>query len=123
MIFGFVIMMIGENWMIELVNVMMEIWNLIIGLYIGEIVGLIIWLFFMGFVGEVLLFGGKLLVRGEVWCFWFDFNVLFSVVLIVKSSFLGVGLVSGYECMMWLVGDWVYYGCELLDCIVFYCDE
>jgi hypothetical protein len=123
LILGSVTMTIGENRTTELVNAMTEIWNLTIGSYTGETVGPTIRLFPTGLVGEALLPGGKSPARGEVWRLWPDLNASSPAVPTAKPSLPGAGLVSGHECMTWSVGDWVHYGREPLDRIVFYRDE
>jgi actin-related protein 6 len=97
-----------------------QIWTMILGEYTGNAIGPTVRLFPTAIETERLLPGEPTPVRGEVWRLWPDLQAS------MPTSGTGLphaGLVSGQECMTWSVGDWVHYGGEPLDRVVFFRDE
>ena len=100
---------------------LVQIWAMILGEYTGSAIGPTVRLFPTAIEMETRLLPGEPTpARGEVWRLWPDVQPS------IPTSGTGLphaGLVSGQECMTWSLGDWVHYGGEPLDRVVFYRNE
>jgi hypothetical protein len=95
---------------LDILRGLVEIWSSTIGSY-GSEVGSIVRLFPTEIANEVELSG--VTVTREVWRLWPDMRP------VERADLPGHGLFEN-DCMAWTVGNWVHYGGEPLDRVLFY---
>lgn len=97
----------------DILEAIISLWNLTMGVYVAPISPTI--RVFPSEVSAQTTLNGSIVTK-EVWVLWPELEYA------LDSDLPSAGM-ARRDCLAWTIGDWVHYGGEALDRVVFYRDE